>query len=225
MVLDQRDILNRVVTYASGLQLALEVVGSNLYGKDIQEWKSLLDEYERIPNKDIQEILLVSYNNLSELHQNVFLDIACCFKGYCLKEVENILSAHHGLCMKYQIGLLVDKSLIKINEVKYVTLHNLIEMMGKEIVRKESVIELGECSRLWFYKDIVHVLTENTQLHEAGETAVCFLSIGDEMIPNWFEHQSKGGISFWFCNRIPSFAIFVSTKKEYGCIYPPVEYG
>ncbi|XP_004515228.1 TMV resistance protein N-like [Cicer arietinum] len=156
------DILNRVVTYASGLPLALEVVGSNLYRKDIQEWKSLIDEYERIPNKDIQEILLVSFNNLSEYQQNVFLDIACCFKGYSLKEVENILSAHYGLCMIYQIGVLVDKSLIKINEVKYVTLHNLIEMMGKEIVRKESVMELGERSRLWFYKDIVHVLTENT---------------------------------------------------------------
>ncbi|XP_027189873.1 TMV resistance protein N-like isoform X2 [Cicer arietinum] len=156
------DILNRVVTYASGLPLALEVVGSNLYRKDIQEWISLLDEYERIPNRDIQEILLVSFNNLSEYQQNVFLDIACCFKGYSLKEVENILSAHYGFCMKYQIGVLIDKSLIKIHEFKYVTLHNLIEMMGKEIVRKESVIEPGEHSRLWFYNDIVHVLSENT---------------------------------------------------------------
>jgi len=33
-----------VVTYASGLPLALKAVGSNLFGKRIKEWKVLLDE-------------------------------------------------------------------------------------------------------------------------------------------------------------------------------------
>jgi hypothetical protein len=63
--------------------------------------------------------------------------------------------------------VLVDKSLIKItwghmsctNEV---TLHDLIEDMGKEIVRQESIKEPGERSRLWFHQDIVHVLNKNT---------------------------------------------------------------
>ncbi|XP_024638440.1 disease resistance protein RUN1 isoform X2 [Medicago truncatula] len=154
-------ILNRVVTYASGLPLALEVVGSNLFGKDIEKWKSLLDEYERIPNKEIQKILIVSFNNLGEYEQSVFLDIACCFKGYSLDEVEYILCAHYGYCMKYHIGKLVDKSLIKI-QLSRVTLHDLIEIMGKEIVRKESVIEPGKRTRLWFCEDIVRVLKENT---------------------------------------------------------------
>jgi hypothetical protein len=43
-----------------------------------------------------------------------------------------------------------------------VTLHNLIEDMGKEIVRQESPKESGERSRLWCHDDIVHVLQENT---------------------------------------------------------------
>jgi hypothetical protein len=64
---------------------------------------------------------------------------------------------------------LVDKSLIKINTKYYwgshdvyVTVHDLIEDMGKEIVRQESPKEPGERSRLWCYNDIVHVLQENT---------------------------------------------------------------
>ncbi|KEH17152.1 putative P-loop containing nucleoside triphosphate hydrolase [Medicago truncatula] len=52
-------ILPCAITYASGLPLALEVVGSNLFGLDIGEWESTLDQYERIPNKEIQKILKV----------------------------------------------------------------------------------------------------------------------------------------------------------------------
>jgi hypothetical protein len=44
------DILNRAVAYASGLPLVLEVVGSNLFKKNIEEWKYTLDGYDRIPN-------------------------------------------------------------------------------------------------------------------------------------------------------------------------------
>lgn len=51
------DVLNRVVTYAFGLPLALEVIGFNLLGRNTKQWKSTLNWYGRIPNKKIQEIL------------------------------------------------------------------------------------------------------------------------------------------------------------------------
>jgi len=65
--------------------------------------------------------------------------------------------------------VLVEKSLIKIN-TQYrsainhvnVTLHDLVEDMGKEIVRQESRKEPGERSRLWSHDDIVRVLQKNT---------------------------------------------------------------
>jgi hypothetical protein len=155
------DILRCAVSYASGLPLALEVVGSNLFGKHVEEWKSTLDRYERIPNKEIQKILKVSYDGLEKDEQSVFLDISCCFKGHKLAEVEDILCAHHGVCMKYAIGVLVEKSLIKIGPRHYLTLHDLIECMGKEIVRQESPKEPGKRSRLWFHKDVIEVLEEN----------------------------------------------------------------
>ncbi|KEH26837.1 TIR-NBS-LRR class disease resistance protein [Medicago truncatula] len=157
-------ILYCAVTYASGLPLALEVVGSNLFGKNIVECKSALYQYERIPIKKIQAILKVSFDALDEDEQNVFLDIACCFNGYELKELEDILHAHYGNSMKYQISVLLEKSLIKINqfwETSYLTLHALMEQIGKEIVRQESLKEPGKCSRLWFHKDIIHVLEES----------------------------------------------------------------
>jgi len=78
------------------------------------------------------------------MSKEFFLDIACCFKEYELGEVEDILHAHHGQCMKHHIGVLVEKFLIKIGLGGKVTLHNLIEDMGKEIVQKESPKEPGK---------------------------------------------------------------------------------
>ncbi|QHO13976.1 TMV resistance protein N [Arachis hypogaea] len=60
------DILNSTVTYASGLPLALEVIGSNLFGRSLEEWQSALEQYERIPIKEIQKILKVSFDDLED---------------------------------------------------------------------------------------------------------------------------------------------------------------
>ena len=80
--------------------------------------------------------------------------------------VEEILHAHYGHCIKHHVGVLVEKSLIEIKtryfHVVDVTLHDLIEDTGKEIVRKESCKEPGERSRLWCQYEIVHVLQKNT---------------------------------------------------------------
>ena len=155
------EVLNRVVAYASGLPLALEVIGSNLFGKSIEEWKSAIKQYERIPSDQILKILKVSFDALEEEEKSVFLDISCCFKGYELEEVQDILHAHYGDCMKYHIGVLVAKSLLKISGMM-VTMHNLVEDMGKEIVRKESPKDPGKRSRLWLHEDIIQVLEDNT---------------------------------------------------------------
>ncbi|KAK7291277.1 hypothetical protein RIF29_06285 [Crotalaria pallida] len=159
------DVLRRLVLYTSGLPLALELIGSNLFGKSVEEWESALEQYKRIPHSDIQKILQVSFDALQEDEQKVFLDIACFFKRYELGNVEDILHAHHGRCIKYHIGVLVAKCLIKIDwdrwQKKHVTLHDLIEDMGKEIVRQESPENPGLRSRLWLTEDMIQVFKEN----------------------------------------------------------------
>ncbi|XP_045817182.1 disease resistance protein RUN1-like [Trifolium pratense] len=181
------NILNRAVNYASGFPLALEVLGSNLFRKPIEKWNSLLDQYEKIPNKKIQKILKVSFDALDENEQSVFLDIACCFKGYHLKEVEDILCAHYGRDMTYHIGVLVEKSLVKIIEDTFhmepdcVVLHDLIEDMGKEIVRQESPKEPGKRSRLWFHEDIFQVFEANSETNQVEIIHLSF-SPPDEIV-------------------------------------------
>ncbi|KAK7270701.1 hypothetical protein RJT34_26050 [Clitoria ternatea] len=179
------DVLNRVVMYASGLPLALEVIGSNLYGKSIEEWESALNKYARIPNNEIQKVLKISYDALEEEEKNVFLDIACCFKGYELAEVKDILHAQYGDCMIYHIGVLVEKSLIKLSCRGTVTLHDLTEDMGKEIVRQKSPKEPGKRSRLWFPKDIIQVLEDNTGTGEIEIICLDFPLLDKEEMVEW----------------------------------------
>jgi len=164
------EVLHRVVTYASGLPLALEVIGSHLAGKNIQEWESAITQYKRTPKKDIQDILQVSYDALEEEEQKVFLDIACCFKRWRLTEVEHILRGVYDNCMKHHIRVLVGKSLIKVSGWDgVVNMHDLIQDMGKLIDRESK--EPGKRRRLWLTKDIIEVLEDNS----VSESMVSYL--------------------------------------------------
>jgi hypothetical protein len=154
------DISKRAVHYSNGLPLCVEIIGSDLYGKTKSEWKSALDTYEKIPHQTIQEILRVSYDGLTEREKEIFLDITCFFKGYKLSDVMYILTSGRGFDPDYAIQVLIDKSLIKIDH-DHVRIHDMIEDMGREIVRLESASKPGERTRLWFSTDILHVFKEN----------------------------------------------------------------
>jgi hypothetical protein len=66
--------------YAGRLPLVLSMLGSNLYGRDKNHWKSALKKYKKIKEKNILEKLKISYDGLEESEKNIFLDIACFFK-------------------------------------------------------------------------------------------------------------------------------------------------
>ncbi|KAH9726269.1 ADP-ribosyl cyclase/cyclic ADP-ribose hydrolase [Citrus sinensis] len=59
------------------------------------------------------------------------------------------------------MSVLVDKSLIAIDSYIKITMHDLLQELGREIVRQES-IDPGNRSRLWHHEDIYEVLTYNT---------------------------------------------------------------
>ncbi|XP_054816876.1 TMV resistance protein N-like [Prosopis cineraria] len=89
-------VLNRAINYAQGLPLALEVIGSNTCGRNINEWESALDAAKLIPDEAIQQVLKVSYDGLKHLEKEIFLDIACLFKMESLEYVKHIVEAIHG---------------------------------------------------------------------------------------------------------------------------------
>ncbi|KAI5314377.1 hypothetical protein L3X38_043553 [Prunus dulcis] len=156
---DHKKLASTVVQYARGLPLALVVLGSLLCCGSIEERLDALDGCKKIPNPDLQEALKISYNSLEDHVKEVFLDIACFFKGEDKDHVIQILEGC-GLNPKYGLKVLKEKALINVNEDNSIWMHDLIEEMGKEIVRQESPLKPGKRSRLWSPEDVYQVLTE-----------------------------------------------------------------
>ena len=157
---DYSELTNQVICYAKGIPLALSIIGANLHGRSEMEWKSTLDKYERIPDKDIQKVLQVSYKGLDVTEQNIFLDLACFFKGHFKDNVLDILNSCD-LCPIIGIQNLIDKCLINVDQFNKLWMHDLLQQMGIEIVWQESPQKSELCSRLWYYEDAFEVLTEN----------------------------------------------------------------
>ncbi|KAG7944457.1 hypothetical protein I3843_15G103400, partial [Carya illinoinensis] len=155
------ELTQRIIRYAGGLPLALEVLGLDLRGRSIHEWESALGEYKRIPHEKIQKILRMSYDGLRESEKKIFLDIACFFKG---EDVDYVVKILDSCALSPNIGIkkLMDKCLITIDDCNKFDMHDLLQDMGREIVREESPKEPGGRSRLWYHEDIRHVLEENT---------------------------------------------------------------
>ncbi|XP_024030236.1 disease resistance-like protein DSC1 [Morus notabilis] len=160
------EMSKRVVTeYAKGVPLALKVLGCHLCSKSIEEWESELKRLENIPYDKVQNVLKMSYDGLCSEEKNIFLDIVFFFIGMKQDDAKRILDSHRwGVAMG--ISVLIDRSLLTIDRSNQLSMHDLVQDMGKEIVRQESPNEPGRRSRLWFAEDVCSVLKNNTATPE-----------------------------------------------------------
>ncbi|KAM5552739.1 disease resistance protein RPV1-like [Rosa sericea] len=154
------------IHYAQGLPLALIVLGSHLFGRSIEEWEATIGSCKAGPLTEIQDVLRLSYDALGPDLKELFLDIACFFKGEQVDRVKPILEACYGLKSVSGIPQLEEKALIRIDKDAWsgcrIWMHDLIEDMGKDIVHQESPVEPGKRSRVWKREDVDHILTNNT---------------------------------------------------------------
>ncbi|KAK4580835.1 hypothetical protein RGQ29_024473, partial [Quercus rubra] len=146
--------------YAAGLPLALEVLGSFLFGKSTIEWKCALERSKEYPNTEVLNVLKISFDGLHDLEKEIFLHIACFFNH---KEKDYVVDVLDSLGLYAVIGLkeLINKCLLKIDDDYILSMHDLLEEMGKSIVRQECPNDCGKRSRLWCYEDIENVLKNN----------------------------------------------------------------
>ncbi|XP_058755526.1 disease resistance protein RPV1-like isoform X2 [Vicia villosa] len=148
-------ISRNVVKYSEGLPLALEVLGSYLYHKTESEWELVLEKLQKIPNNHVQNKLRISYDGLNDDdEQEIFLDIACFFIGMDRNDVILILK-DRGLSAEIGIRVLVERSLVTVDNKNILGMHGLMRDMGREIIREESPRRPEERSRLWFYQDVI----------------------------------------------------------------------
>ncbi|XP_050284365.1 disease resistance protein Roq1-like isoform X2 [Quercus robur] len=159
---DYLELEKQALSYAKGHPLALKVMGRDLCEKPTDYWEDALDYYKKNPLEDIQNVLKRSYGGLTENEKNIFLDIACFFKGFDMRyNIIKVALKACGLYPIYGIQNLIDKCLLTIDRYNYLSMHDLLQQMGMDIVRQEAPQKPGERSRLWCYEETRDVLTED----------------------------------------------------------------
>ncbi|KAA3467644.1 TMV resistance protein N-like isoform X1 [Gossypium australe] len=183
------ELSKRVVEYANGLPLALEVFG-------VQQRNS-----RQASNK---------LDGLEQSEKDIFLDIACFFKGDDKDMVTKILDGC-GFFPDIGIDVLIKKSLVTIDEDNKLSMHDLLQEMGRKIVYQESPNEPEKRSRLWEEKDTNYVLIENTAM-EAVQGLVI------DSIRCKFIHLSL--ITLYIVKLIPLFPLVVIRKQNTWTLSP-----
>ncbi|XP_039168310.1 disease resistance protein RPV1-like [Eucalyptus grandis] len=142
------DISRQIMTKTGGLPLALEVIGTSLYGKSKKFWKDTLQKLELVPNQEVFNKLKISYDMLEPHQREIFLDIACFFIGEDRLDLCYIWKASNYFPMR-ELLVLTRMSLIKITKYDGLRMHDQLRDLGREIVQREDINFPGKCSRLW----------------------------------------------------------------------------
>ncbi|KAH0745789.1 hypothetical protein KY285_007446 [Solanum tuberosum] len=151
---------NEVVKRCGGIPLALRVLGSSLAGKNLDIWQSTINKLKVVPNNRIIELLKISYESLEDDDKSLFLHITCFFLGKDKDFAVKILDKFE-IFTVVGIQNLIDRDLLSVPN-DHLVMHQLIQDMGREIVRQESVEEPGRRSRLWRHGESFYVLKNKT---------------------------------------------------------------
>ncbi|QHO08754.1 TMV resistance protein N-like [Arachis hypogaea] len=152
------DLSIEVVKYSGGLPLALKVLGSYLNGRPMAVWHSAIEKIKKSSHSEIIDTLKISYEGLDDMEKNIFLDIACFFKGDPQYYVRKILE-ECGYQAEIGLDSLIKRSLVTI-KYNQLGMHDLLEEMGKQIVIQKSPNDACKRSRLWCLEDVEFVLTQ-----------------------------------------------------------------
>jgi hypothetical protein len=173
--IDQRRLIEQIVRHVQGNPLALIVLGSSLYGKSMEEWRSAMNKLAQHPRIEIA--LRISYDGLDPEQKSIFLDVAHFFTGWEQDEATRILDCLYGRSMIFDIRKLIDKCLITTSNDFYegLKMHDLLREMAFNIVRAESEFP-GERSRLCHPFDVLQVLKENKVTATAINCRSCICS-------------------------------------------------
>ena len=167
----------QVTGLAGNLPIGLKVMGSYLRGMSMDYWIEALPRLRSSLDGEIESTLRLSYDGLTEKDKALFLHIACFFESSHVDYVKRCLEKS-GMEVNHGLQVLSDKSLISI-ENGYVKMHSLLQQMGREIVKIQSLEEPGRRQFLWDANAITDVLEEST-------VSLIFFLISCSLMFPWF---------------------------------------
>ncbi|XP_025634266.1 disease resistance protein RML1B isoform X2 [Arachis hypogaea] len=172
-----QELSEMAVNYAEGIPLALKVLGSFLHSRSIKEWESALRKLRVHSNVDIYNVLKLSYDGLDDSDKNIFLDIAFFFRGEYMDNVISFLDSC-GFFGDIGISTLERKALITIFGNR-IGMHDLIQQMGWEVVRRESNKDSGKLTRINKAEDFCNLLKNSEEKSLVEGIMIDLSQIGD----------------------------------------------
>ncbi|XP_028763108.1 TMV resistance protein N-like [Neltuma alba] len=134
------ELSTRVVAYAEGLPLALEVLGSIFYGQSCGLWESMLMKLSIIPPDDIYQKLKPSFDSLDGNGKDIFLNLVFFYIG---EKIDDAIQNLEGRGYNARTGIrdLQFRSLVTIDEDR-LRMHNSLQLMGRQIISRSPQNEL-----------------------------------------------------------------------------------
>ncbi|KAL2331600.1 hypothetical protein Fmac_019181 [Flemingia macrophylla] len=151
-------MIPNILKYAQHLPLAIVVIGSFLCDCNVEQWKDLLDKFESDPADGIMNTLQKCVDGLQLHEKEIFLHIACFFNGERKDYVERILDCC-GLHPCNGIPRIIEKSLITLRDHE-IHMHDMMQELGKKIVRGQCLDEPESQNRIWLYKDFYRIMAQ-----------------------------------------------------------------
>ncbi|XP_022035394.1 disease resistance protein RUN1-like [Helianthus annuus] len=151
-----------IVKFTGGLPIALTVYGSLLCGKEEDYWKDILKKVQKYQPKEVLGRLEVGYVRLDRHQQLTFMYIACFLKGRDKDLVEDILT-DIGLHSESGITDLINKFLITTSFDECVWMHDLLQQMCWEILRRESQQYNEKLVAIKYRHDVLDILLSNAK--------------------------------------------------------------
>ncbi|XP_048633485.1 disease resistance protein RML1A-like isoform X1 [Brassica napus] len=155
-----KDLAKKVAYLCGNLPLGLHVVGLSLRGDSKHEWENQLSKLKSSLDRKIGDVLKVGYDRLSDTDQSLFLHIAFFFNNQAVDHVTTML-ADGNLDVKNGLKTLVDRSLVYVSTSGCITMHCLLQQLGRKIVHKQSD-DPGKRQFLEEAFEIHNVLANNT---------------------------------------------------------------
>ncbi|KAI7754675.1 hypothetical protein M8C21_005673, partial [Ambrosia artemisiifolia] len=155
-----KEVSAKLVKYCEGHPLALEVLGRSLYKRNVADWELCIKGLKKETHPDIKKALQIGIDLLpSENDKKLFKHIACFFVGEDRDLVETILDACD-INTRSGIMILTDRCLLSIRWKNKLTMHQLIQEMGRDLVRQESPEKPWKRSLLWCHDESFKVLKQ-----------------------------------------------------------------
>jgi len=102
-----------------------------------------------MPPKEVYKVMKLSYDDLDRKEQQIFLDLACFFLTSTIKvnvdKLKSLLKDNEdNNSVFFGLERLKDKALITFSEDNFVSMHDSIQEMVWEIVRRESSLPVNQ---------------------------------------------------------------------------------